>query len=361
MIPVTKPYIPSRKIFDQYIDNIFETRILSNNGPLLQELTERLRNFLDVENILIVNNGTVAIELAIKALGITPGAEVITTPFTYVSTSSAIKISGMTPVYGEIEFNEWCLDPDRVPELVNTQTEAIIPVHVFGNICQVDEFDRLAEMHGLKIIYDASHSFNTSYNGRNILNYGDASTISFHATKLFHTAEGGAIIFKNKKHLEYAEQLIQMGYDSAKSISCVGTNAKMAEINAALGLSVLDDFDIIKKDREQSWEYYKNNLADKFSLQKLREGLNYNHAYFPILFNTEQDLIKAMGALHSHNIQARRYFYPCLNSTEVYANEHDTEISDCISKRILCLPLYHGLETTDIDLIIRILHQATHR
>lgn len=357
MIPVTKPYVPSRKIFDQYVDKIFDTRLFSNNGPLVSELTQKLEKYLGVENLLLVNNGTLALEVAIQALGLGEGDEAITSPFTYVATSSAIKRMGVEPIYSDIDNDDWCLNPDLLSSKFSNRTKAIVPVHVFGNVCDVDALEKLAQERNVKLLFDASHCFSTKYNGTSILNYGDASTLSFHATKLFHTGEGGAIVFKQRKHYEIAKQIIEFGYDQNREISLVGTNAKMSELNAALGLSILNEFDQLFSCRKTIWVNYQENLKDSLIRQKLKDSLAYNYAYFPVLFQNQNKLLKCMEELNKSNIFARRYFYPSLSDVDLFSQSNGLSTSTNISRRIMCLPLYHGLEIVDQNKIIEIINR----
>ena len=246
MIPVTKPYLPSREKLDRYIDGIYERAWLTNNGELVQELTRRLEEYLGVENLLLVANGTLALQIAYRALGVTgrnEPTEAITTPFTFVATASSLKWEGVEPVFADIDPNTWCLDPTNIEPAITPRTQAIVPVHVFGNACDVDAIDAIAKKHSLKVIYDASHAFGVKYQGESLLKHGDAATLSFHATKLFHTGEGGAIVFKRKEDLERAKKMINFGITGPETVEALGINAKMNELQAAMGLCVLDEME----------------------------------------------------------------------------------------------------------------------
>src|SRR5690606_15062004 len=243
MIPVTKPYLPRRAKLNQYLDGIYERNWLTNNGPLVQELTSRLEEYLGVENLLLVSNGTLALQIAYRALGVsdaTPGAqpEAITTPFTFIATASSLKWDGVEPVFVDIDPDTWCLNPDNIEAAITKNTRAIVPVHVFGNACDVEAIDAIAKKHKLKVVYDACHAFGVRYKGESLLRWGDAATLSFHATKLCHTAEGGAIICKREEDLELAKKLIDFGIRGAETIVALGVKAKMNEIQAAMGLCV---------------------------------------------------------------------------------------------------------------------------
>jgi dTDP-4-amino-4,6-dideoxygalactose transaminase len=239
MIPVTRPYLPSRERLDKYIDRIYESAWLTNRGPLLQELESRLSEFLDVQHVILVANGSLALQLAYKALELT--GEVITTPFTFLATSSTLVWEGLTPVFADISPESLNLDPKKIEALISKKTSAIVPVHVYGNPCDVEAIQSLADKHGLKVIYDAAHAFGVRFKGRSILKYGDVSILSFHATKIFHTIEGGAVVTNDPKIAERLRQLINFGLSGPETIERAGTNAKMNEFEAAMGMAVLDE------------------------------------------------------------------------------------------------------------------------
>ena len=273
MIPVTKPYLPNREKLKSYIDGIYERQWLTNNGQLVQELTQRLENYLGVENLLLVSNGTLALQIAYRALGINEPvngkpAQAITTPFTFIATASSLKWDGVQPVFADIDPQTWCLAPENIEAEITPQTRAIVPVHVFGNACNVEAIGDIASRHNLKVIYDAAHAFGVKYKGESLLKHGDAATLSFHATKLFHTVEGGAIIFKRKKDLERAKKMINFGITGPESIDELGINAKMNEFQAAMGLCILDEMEININARKFIWQHYSDALEHKVSLQK---------------------------------------------------------------------------------------------
>ena len=348
MIPVTKPYLPSREKLDKYIDGIYERNWLTNNGPLVQELTRRLEDYLEVENLLLVSNGTLALQIAYRALGVIGAApderpEAITTPFTFIATASSLKWDGIEPVFVDIDPETWCLASGNIEAAITPNTRAIVPVHVFGNACDVEAIDIIAKKHDLKVIYDGCHAFGVKYKGESLLKHGDAATLSFHATKLFHTAEGGAIIFKRKEDLERAKKMINFGITGPETIEEIGINAKLSEFQAAMGLCVLDEIEQNLDARAEVWQRYENALGKTLQLQAKEEALNYNYAYFPVVFDSEEQAVRVAAALKEHGVLARRYFYPSLESVECLDAQGDQPVSKDIASRILCLPIYSGL------------------
>jgi dTDP-4-amino-4,6-dideoxygalactose transaminase len=356
MIPVTKPYLPDRAKLDKYISEIYERNWLTNNGPLVQLFTERLEDYLGVNNLLLVNNGTIALQIAYVVLGIKiEGAEAITTPFSFVATSSSLKWENVKPVFSDINSETFCIDPSLIEDSITSSTKAIVPVHVFGNACDVDAIQEIAGMHQIKTIYDGAHAFGVKYKGNSILKYGDATTLSFHATKLFHSIEGGAIVFKNKDDLEKAKNVINFGIDGVDSVCGLGINAKMNEFQAAMGLCVLDEMDFIIEKREEIWLTYEKCLNSFFQFQKINSNASNNYAYFPVVFENEKKLKIAMSALNEHNIYPRRYFYPSLDTLDFINSKTYQSVSRNLSDRILCLPIYHELEMTNVNKIINLL------
>lgn len=360
MIPVTKPYLPNRGKLNQYLDGIYERNWLTNNGPLVQELTSRLEEYLGVENLLLVSNGTLALQIAYRALGINEPvngkqAQAITTPFTFIATSSSLKWDGVQPVFADIDPRTWCLAPENIEAEITPQTRAIVPVHVFGNACNVEAIDSIAQKHNLKVIYDASHAFAVSYQSESLLKHGDAATLSFHATKLFHTGEGGAIIFKHKEDLEWAKKMINFGITGPESIDELGINAKMNELQAAMGLCVLDEMEDNLHSRAQIWHLYEQTLPKNLQLQAKHELLTYNYAYFPVVLETEDQAVRVATNLKKNGILARRYFYPSLESVACLHAQADTPVSKDVASRILCLPIYAELSSHYLANIIEII------
>jgi dTDP-4-amino-4,6-dideoxygalactose transaminase len=358
MIPIVKPYLPERKRLDAYIDSIYKTNWLTNKGPLVQKLTQRLADHLGLnpECLVLVANGSLALHLAYKALGLT--GEVITTPFSFIATASTLKWEGLQPVFSDIDANTWNLDPNLITQHVSPKTSAIVPVHVFGNPCEVDVIQEIANKHKLKVIYDASHAFDAHLNGESVLKHGDASTISFHATKLFHTAEGGAIVTKTKATADKIREMINFGINHTGAIRESGTNAKMSEFHAAMGLAVLDEIDQIKRGREKIWQQYFEALSPRFQLQQRHQKGNNNYAYFPVVLENEAQVNSAIVALREKGIQARRYFYPSLETVEILGLSNVCSNAADISSRIICLPIWPGLFDVHVSDILSVLAES---
>ncbi len=348
MTPVTKPYLPSREKLSKYIDGIYEREWLTNNGPLVQELTSRLENYLGVENLLLVSNGTLALQIAYRTLGVSEPIEhqrpeAITTPFTFVATASSLKWEGIEPIFVDIDPLTWCLDPKNITSAITSTTKAIVPVHVFGNACEVEKIDAIAKKYNLKVIYDAAHAFGVRYKGESLLKWGDAATLSFHATKIFHTLEGGAIVFKRKDDLERAKRLISFGIIRPDVIGELGINAKMNEFQAAMGLCVLDDIEEQLIARKKKWNVYKSALENKFQTQEFATNLDYNYSYFPLTLKSEGKLADFLRSCSKYNVKPRRYFYPSLCTIPFFNSTRCTE-SLLLARRIVCLPLFPSIE-----------------
>lgn len=341
MIPVTRSYLPNKEKYKAYIDQIYESGWLTNNGDLLQSLEKRLAGYLGVKHIILVANGSLALQLAYKALNLT--GEVITTPFSFAATTSTLAWEGLKPVFADIDPNSFNLNPTNIEPLITEQTSAIVPVHVFGNPCEVEQIQAVADKHQLKVIYDAAHAFGSQYKGESVLNYGNISTLSFHATKLFHTIEGGAVITNDDKLAHKIRLLINFGITGPTSIEGLGTNAKMNEFEAAMGLCVLDEIETIKAGRQQVWQNYLQGLQDKVQFQQWNPNGANNHAYAPVLFASEAQLLSAEAKLKENDIIPRRYFYPSLDSLEYLQSKQACEVSRNIASRILCLPMFPGL------------------
>jgi dTDP-4-amino-4,6-dideoxygalactose transaminase len=349
MIPVVKPYLPDRTKVDVYVDSIYETNYLTNNGPLVQELTGRLAEYLGINSdcLVLVANGSLALQLAYKALELS--GDVITTPFSFIATASTLKWEGLNPVFVDIDKDSWNIDPRLIEQAITPDTSAIVPVHVFGNPCDVESIQRIADKHNLKVVYDAAHCFDTRLSGESILNHGDISTLSFHATKLFHTVEGGAVITKTKALADKVRKMINFGLDGSGNVDDLGTNAKMSEFHAAVGLAVLNDIEQIKLQRKQVWSHYELALV-KFGLtQKRHEQSNNNFSYFPIVLESECEVLETLTALSARGIQARRYFYPSLDSINGLDSGTYYSISRDVASRIICLPIWPGLSVEQVN------------
>lgn len=358
MIAVTKPYLPSRERLNAYIDEIYASGWLTNNGPLLQRLECRLKEHLNVNHLILVANGSLALQLAYKALDVK--GDVITSPFSFAATSSTLAWEGLNPIFVDID-KSLNMDPLKIKEKITPTTSAILPVHVFGNPCDVEAINIIARDHNLKVIYDAAHAFDVTLNNSNILNYGDISTLSFHATKLFHSVEGGAVVTNDDGIAKKIRSLINFGIEGTDKINNIGTNAKLNEFEAAMGLSVLDELDFIKLGRKQVWSKYYERLKSiaKITWQSWHPQGSQNHSYFPIILDSEATLFSCMSALNAQGIFPRRYFYPSLDTVGYSKLNQTCEFSQDISQRILCLPLHFDLPDSTIDKIYSTIKENT--
>ena len=347
---VTQPSLAPLDEYSSYLERAWESGILTHNGPMVQELEREMKNKLGLKNFTIVLNGTIAIQMAIKALELK--GEIITTPFTWVATVSAIKWEGCTPVFCDIDPATLNLDADKIEALITDKTVAIMPVHVFGTACDVEKIESIARKRNLKVIYDAAHAVGTVYKGRSLLEYGDISATSLHATKLFNTGEGGAVISKNDELDKKLQRIRFFGHNDEKDIVEDGFNGKMTEIHAALGLANLKYFDQVLEDRRHKYHHYKKRLSVDSSLgfQKITDE-NTNYSYFPVIFASEAKLLEVERRLTENEIIPRRYFYPSVNTYTKIVEYAPMPISEDISLRILCLPLYYKLDMEDIDRI----------
>ncbi len=357
MINVTKTYLPNKEKYKKYVDEIYKNGWITNNGPMVQKLEKRLARHLGVKNIVLVSNGTAALEIAYRTLDIKNHA--ITTPFSFVATTSSLVTNNIQPIFSDIDTNTLNIDVKNIKELINSKVSAIVPVHVFGNGCEVERIDQIAKENNLKVIYDAAHAFDVKYKGQSILNYGDISILSFHATKLFHTIEGGALVINDDNLVQKARHLINFGIENSESIPSLGINAKMNEFEAAMGLCVLDEIENIKNKREKIYNFYQSSLKDVVKLQEQNTNSTLNYSYFPIILKDENQTLKIQKALYKNNISPRRYFYPSLDTLNYIKPQQFMSNSRDISSRILCLPIYESLEEDIqkqiVDIILEIL------
>jgi dTDP-4-amino-4,6-dideoxygalactose transaminase len=354
MINVTKTFLPPQEVYNAILKYAWDAGWITNRGALVQELEEKLKNYLQVPNVIATTNGTLPLQIAIKALELK--GEIITTPFSYVATTSSIVWEGCTPVFVDIHPEYLTIDEELIESAITPKTSAILATHVFGNPCAVTKIEAIATRHKLKVIYDAAHCFGVTFRGQSIFKYGDVSTCSFHATKLFHTGEGGAL-FTND--LQLNDKLFyhhNFGHESQETFYGIGINAKMSELQAAMGLAVFPYIDTIIQDRAKVIQQYKKELS-QLQFLKIREHTEWNNAYFPVIFNTERELLTVQKTLNKANIFPRRYFYPSL-STLPYVFDNNCVVSNDISKRILCLPLYHDLPSKDIEGISRLILES---
>ena len=356
MIPVTKPFIPPREEYQSYLKGIWEREYLTNNGPLVQELEAELKSYLGVENTLYLSNGTIALQIAIKALDLK--GEIITTPFSYVATTSSIVWENCTPVFVDIDESTLNIDPRLIEEAVTDKTSGIMATHVFGNPCDITAIQSVADKHNLKVIFDASHCFGTQYRGQSVFAYGDVSTTSFHATKLFHTIEGGAV-FTGDEELNFRmSRMRNFGHAGFGEFDGVGINGKNSEMHAAMGLVNLKFIDKILKSREDQCLYYQERFEGMpVSSVTVEKHSLWNYAYYPIIFQSEECLLDVKNILEDSQIFPRRYFYPSLDTLQYVSSDHK-EISGSVAKRILCLPLYYDLKEKDQELICNLINTA---
>ncbi len=352
MTNVTKTYVPDREKLQVYIDRIYASGWMTNNGPLVCELQQRLQEHLGVKNLLLVGNGTLALQLAYRLLQLSE--EVITTPFSFVATTSSLVWEHLQPVYADISPKSLNIDPKNLTAKISEKTSAIVATHVFGNACEVDEIMKIAKAHSLKVVFDAAHAFDVDYKKHSLLSEGDISILSFHATKLFHTIEGGALVINDDTLYEKAKLMINFGINGPDSVIELGINAKMNEFQAAMGLAVLDDISSIVEGRKQIYQHYEESLKDVLVLQEQNPDATRNYSYFPVIFPTEEQLLKVKKTLNDLDIFPRRYFYPSLDTLPYIQEGEAMQVSRHISRHILCLPIFQGLERSIQDTIINV-------
>ena len=352
MIPVTKTFLPEFGDFASQLQVAWETAVLTNNGHLVKKLSTALSQTLGVGIIQLVGNGTLALQLAIKALDLR--GEFITTPYSYVATTNAILWEGCTPIFVDIDPETFCISPDLIEAAITDRTTAILATHVYGYPCDVERIQRIADRYGLKVIYDAAHAFGVRLHGQSLLDHGDCSTLSFHATKLFHTAEGGAVVCKEEATAKRLFLMSKFGHLGEDGYLDIGINAKMSEQHAAMGLAVLPSVqDIIAARRERSLWY--DELLEGLKLQRPKAvaGLEYNFAYYPVVFPTHEQMMKVRDTLQAQDIHPRRYFYPSLNTLPFLpeSSRRPCPVSESIAQRVLALPLYTTLARHDVERI----------
>jgi dTDP-4-amino-4,6-dideoxygalactose transaminase len=348
MINVTKTYLPP---FDEYtavLKRAWDKAWITNNGELVIELENKLKEYLGVDHLLFCSNGTIVLQMALKALDIK--GDVITTPFSYVATTNAILWENCKPVFADIRSDDFCIDAGKIEAAITERTQAILATHVYGFPCDVDKIEKIAVKYNLKVIYDGAHAFGCGYKGKSLLSFGDIATCSFHATKIFHTVEGGAIICNNKELLDKLYLYRSFGH-IGDNYYTAGINGKNSEFHAAMGLCILPKMDDIIAKRKHIFEMYGRLLGcNKIVRPFSAKDLAYNYAYCPVLFETEEILLKVKTALAAVNINTRRYFYPSLNALP-FIEYQSCKISDEISKRVLCLPFYDSLSPEDVEMI----------
>jgi dTDP-4-amino-4,6-dideoxygalactose transaminase len=361
-IYVTQPLLPPLKEFQPYLEQIWETKKLTNGGPFHEELEKKISSYLGVEHLALFANGTLALVIALQALRIT--GEVITTPFSFVATAHSLLWNGIKPVFIDIEPETFTLDPEKIEAVITPQTTAILPVHVYGKPCNVEKIQKIADIYGLKVIYDAAHAFGVTYKGDSILKHGDLSTLSFHATKVFNTFEGGAIVCPDAKTKRRIDDLKNFGFANEVTVVAPGINAKMNEFQAAFGLLQLKYVDKAIDRRREIDAHYRGQLSSVtgISCPPLPADTIYNYAYFPILIEKEYPLSRdeLYDKLRQQGIFARRYFYPLISEFPMYrgvptAAQSNLPIARKVAYQVLCLPIYPALENESVSRIISII------
>jgi dTDP-4-amino-4,6-dideoxygalactose transaminase len=355
MINVTQTYLPPFEEYIAILKRAWDKKWITNNGILVQELEQKLKDYHNVKNLLFCSNGTIVLQMALKALEITK--EVITTPFSYVATTNALLWEGCTPVFVDIDPDTFCIDADKIEAAITEDTQAILATHVYGFPCDVEKIQEVANRHGLKIIYDAAHAFGCTYKGRSLLDFGDISTCSFHATKIFHSVEGGCII-SNDAVIDNSLNLIRSFGHREDNYFSVGINGKNSEFHAAMGLAILPKLEEIISERQKVFEMYDallppglqkpNNVIDEFV---------YNFSYYPVIFKNELQLQQVRKKLEENGVNTRRYFYPSLNLLPQLGavKKMSCPVSEDLSLRVLCLPMYVGLPQQEVERICDII------
>ncbi len=357
-IYVTQPFLPALEEYMPYLEQIWDSKWLTNGGPFHQELEEKLSNYLGVDHLALFANGTLALVTALQALRIT--GEVITTPFSFVATAHSLLWNGIKPVFVDIDSGTFNLNPDKIEAAITPQTTAIMPVHVYGKPCDVEKIQKIADLYGLKVIYDAAHAFGVRYKGESLLRHGDLSTLSFHATKVFTTFEGGAIICPDAKTKRRIDDLKNFGYNGEVTVVAPGINAKMNELQAAFGLLQLKHIDQAIQKRKEIDAQFRELLSTVrgISCPPVPPDTIYNYAYFPIIIEKEYPLSRdeLNNKLRVRGIYPRRYFYPLISEFPMYrglpsAAQSNLPVAKATADRVLCLPVYPALEH---DAVMRI-------
>lgn len=354
MIPVTKPFLPPQQIYQSYLDGIWKRNWLTNMGPLASDLELRLKEFLQVDHLLFVTNGTVALQMAIKALDLK--GQIITTPFSFVATTSTIVWENCEPVFVDIDENTLNIDAEKIEAAITENTSAILATHVYGNPCDVEKIEAIAKKHDLKVIYDGAHAFGVEINGKSIFEFGDISTCSLHATKLYHSTEGGLLITKDADLLKKLASIRNFGFSGFESFDELGLNGKNSEFHAAMGLANLKYLEVISKKRKLLTARYDDKLRTLKARRPIWQAHSENNAsYYPIIFETEELMLECKEHLQLNEIGSRRYFYPSLANSLPYLEAQNFPFTDDIAKRVLCLPLFYDLTLEEVDMICRLL------
>lgn len=354
MIAVTKPFLPPQEAYLKYLTGIWQRNWLTNMGPLASELEMKLKEYLAIDHLLFVTNGTVALQMAIKALDLK--GEIITTPFSFIATTSSIVWEGCSPVFVDIDEASLNIDASKIEAAITVNTTAILATHVYGNPCDVVAIEKIAKKHNLKVIYDGAHAFGVEIEGKSIFEYGDIATCSLHATKLYHAIEGGLIFTKDSTLLKKLASIRNFGFNGPEAFAELGINGKNSEFHAAMGLANLDYIATIHQNREAITLRYDEKLKYLKARRPIWHSKSHNNfSYYPIVFESEDLLLQCMEYLKTHEIFTRRYFYPSLANTLPYLEPKDFEITDRVAKCVLCLPLYPDLSLEEVDLICRLM------
>jgi dTDP-4-amino-4,6-dideoxygalactose transaminase len=358
VINVTKAFLPPIEEYKKYLDGIWDRVHLTNHGPLVKELELKLKNLLGVKHFFFINNGTIALQLAIKALDIK--GEVITTPFSYVATTSSLVWENATPIFVDINPLDFTIDTAKIEQAITARTTGILATHVYGIPCHVEEIERIAHTYNLKVVYDAAHAFGVNYNNTSILNYGDISTLSFHATKLFHTVEGGAVVTSNDELAHRISYMRNFGHNGQEEFFGIGINGKNSEFHAAMGLANLPHINSILESRKVLSDAYSSCLSGVWGAIErpiISKKTKYNFSYYPIVFKRGDQLLKVREKLNAASIYPRRYFFPSLNELP-YIQKQSMPVSESVASRVLCLPLYHDLSMDVIHQICSIISKT---
>lgn len=354
MITVTKTFLPSLEEYNFYLKRAWDKVWITNRGELTLELESKIKSDYNTNPIILMTNGTIPLQIALKLFG--NNGEIITTPFSYVATSAAIIWENCKPVFVDIHPEYLTIDESKIESAITKSTTAILATHVFGNPCHMEAIEKIATKYNLKVIYDAAHCFGVTYKGESIFNFGDISTCSFHATKIFHTGEGGAIFCNDPETYKKLFYSHNFGHNGPLDFHGLGINAKISELQSAMGLAVYDNLELIFKERKRVVDFYNENLDfENLTALKIRDETNWNYSYYPVIFDSELTLLQIESELIKNEIVPRRYFYPSLNTIN-YIKGNSMPISESIASRILCLPLYVGLSNDDLLRICSIIN-----
>jgi len=355
-ILVTKTFLPPQEAYNKILKRAWESGWMTNRGSLVLELEEKIKKDLGANSIIIMNNGTMPIQIALKIFG--KGGEIITTPFSYVATTSSIVWENCKPVFVDIDPEYLTIDEEKIEAAITQNTTTILATHVYGNPCNVDKINTIAQKYNLNVIYDAAHCYGVTYKNQSIFNYGDVSTCSFHATKIFHTGEGGAIFCNKEAFFHQLYYSHNFGHDGPLDFHGLGINGKISELQSAMGLAMMPYMEYIFSERKKVVDYYNEHL-DFTTIRslKIRENTNWNYSYYPIIFESESQLLKVENALKSNSIFARRYFNPSLNTLN-YVSYKSMPVSESIASRVMCLPLYVGLTKENLSLIVKTIEKV---